>query len=246
MPVKVDKKKRGGALAMAVTLALAFFGHPSNEWILVLCAALSLSLIYAFSDYPTRGDDGFRRFVRWTFLVILCASTSSIWGWFWWQRITVSPARVSFEGYPNETFNFSVRNGRSDGVYDVQIPFPIGHGKHFEDKFSAKVAPNGDPPQRLYFDYNYCFGEKGDGDVQKILPNEREVLIVRITHLVPYGVGNFSITYTGGEKISTSAGEPSFANEPYSYSPMQGTLPAVRGDYRICKVVVKTDGLVGK
>jgi hypothetical protein len=75
-----------------------------------------------------------------------------------WPRIKVSPDKVGFLGFPDETFNFSVRNERADDVYDVQIPFLIGHDKHFENKLSAKVLPNGDPPQRLYDDYNYCFG----------------------------------------------------------------------------------------
>ena len=82
-------------------------------------------------------------------------------GYWLWPRITVSPAQVSFQGYQNETFNFSARNGRADDVYDVQIPFLIGYNKHYEDKLSARVMPNGDPPQALSFDYNYCFGTKG-------------------------------------------------------------------------------------
>jgi hypothetical protein len=38
---------------------------------------------------------------------------------------------------------------------------------------------------------------------------------------------------------------PNFIAEPYSYSPMQATM-GVRGDYRICKYAISTDGLVGK
>jgi hypothetical protein len=124
-----------------------------------------------------------------------------------------------------------------------QIPFLIGYNKHLQDKLSAMVAPGGDPPQRIHDDYNYCFGEKGD--VRKVLPNEREVLIVRIGHLAPYGVGSFSIPYAGGEKLEAKSGTPNFIAEPYSYSPMQATV-GVRGDYRICKVVIATNGLVGK
>ncbi|HEU4637082.1 MAG TPA: hypothetical protein VFS41_12940 [Edaphobacter sp.] len=160
-----------------------------------------------------------------------------------WPKLTISPSKISFAGYPNETFNFSVRNGRSDDVYDVQIPFLIGYDKHFEDKLSAKVLPNGDPPQRLYDDYNYCFGE--EGDVSKVLQHEREVLIVRIRHLPPFGTGGFSVTYAGGDKFDAISGTPTFISEPYSYSPMHGTV-GVRGSYRICKYVISTDGMVGK
>jgi len=161
-----------------------------------------------------------------------------------WPRIRVSPTRISFEGYPNETFNFSVRSERSDDVYDVQIPFLIGYNKHLDNKFSAKVTPNGDPQQRIHDDYNYCFG-KDDGGVHHVLPNEREVLIVRIGHLAPFEVRSFSITYGGGKKLETNPGTPSFIAEPYSYSPMQATM-GVRGNYRICKFAIATDGLVGK
>jgi hypothetical protein len=193
MPIKKEKK-RGGAIAMAITLALVFFGHPSNVWIVVLCAVMCACLIYSFSDYPSGEGGGFKWFVRWTFLAVVSVSISAAWGGFWWQRITVSPEKVSFQGYQDETFNFSVRNGRSDDAYDVQVPFLIGYGKHFEDKLSAKVIQNGDPPQRIHIDYNYCFGHKGDGVVSHVQKNEREVMIVRIPHLAPYGSGSFSIT----------------------------------------------------
>jgi hypothetical protein len=239
----VKNKRAAGSLALGVTVAVIFFGHPSNGWNVILGAVLSLLLIYAFNDYPPRGADSFQRFVRWLFLAFVCGSISVGWGWCWWQRIIVSPSRVSFQGYPDETFNFSVKNGLADDVYDVQIPFLIGYNKHFEDKLSAKVTSNGDPPQRIYDDYNYCYG-KGP-DVHKSLPNEQEVLIVRIRHLPPFGVGNFSVKYTGGEKLETQSGTPNFIDDPYSYSPMQTTV-GVRGDYRICKYAISTDGLMGK
>jgi len=157
-------------------------------------------------------------------------------GYLMWPRVTVSPAHVSFQGYENETFNFSVRNGRGDDVYEVHIPFLIGYNKHFQDKLSVKVTPNGDPSQDpLRNKYFYCFGYKGDGDVRKVQPNEREVLIVNIPHMAPYSSGSFSVTYSGGEKFETRAGTSDFIEEPYSYSPSQGTVD-VRGDYRICKV----------
>jgi hypothetical protein len=138
-----------------------------------------------------------------------------------------------------------VRNGRADDVYEVKIPFLIGYNKHFQDKFSAKVMPNGDPPQRMYDDYYYCFGHRGNGDVTNVQQNEREVFIVRIGHLTPGGTGSFSITYTGNEKLQIEAGAATFVSEPYSYSPMQSTIGA-RGDYRICKIAIAADGLVGK
>jgi hypothetical protein len=169
---------------------------------------------YGYVDRPSRR----------TLAIILLGHTVAIalFGWWIWPRITVNPTRISFAGYPNETFNFSVRNERADDIYDVQIPFLIGYNKHLQDKLSAKVASNGDLPQRIYDDYNYCFGEKGD--VSKVLPNEREVLIVRVGHLAPHAVGSFSITYTGGEKLETKYGTPNFIAEPYSYSPMQATV----------------------
>jgi hypothetical protein len=236
--------KLGGVLAMAITFAGICFNHPANGWVVFLCLSMAVCLVYAFHDYPSKAPDGFRRFVRWVFLIGVCASVASIWGRFWWQRITVSPSHVSFEGYPNETFNFSVRNERSDDVYDVQVPFLIGYGKHYEDKLSAKVMPNGDPPQALNDDYNYCFGVKGDGVISHVQKNEREVLIIRIRHLAPSAGGIFTITYTGREKFTTEAGEADFSPEPYSYSPMQGTM-GVRGDYRICKFAIQANRLDG-
>ena len=158
----------------------------------------------------------------------------------WEVAITVNPAKVSFRGYPNETFNFSVRNGRSDDVYDVQIPFLIGQDKHFDDKLSAKVS-HGDDPQPIYDDYNYCFGKKGNGDVKNVLPHEQEVLIVRVGHLAPSASTSFTMTYAGGEQFEANSRTATFLSEPYSYSGSQFTV-GVRGDYRICKYVISTKG----
>lgn len=174
-------------------------------------------------------------------ILVAHAALLTFLGWVLWPQIIISPERVSFAGYAGETFNFSVRNGRADDVYDVQIPFLIGYGKHYDSKFSVKVMPNGDPPQRIYGDSNYCYG-KGP-DVHKILPNEQEVLIVNVTHIPPYGSRSFSITYGGGESIQTKAGHSTFLSEPRSYSDWQGTM-GVRGDFRICRYDMHTDGLV--
>jgi hypothetical protein len=202
----------------------------------VIAAAL---VILWFASWPM-ARNGYKYHLpikRFVIVVLLHGSLLAAMGYWIWPRITISPAKVSFRGYPNETFNFSVRNGRADDIYDVQIPFLIGYKKRFEDKLSAKVSPNGEPTQPLRDDYNYCVGVKGDGVVSHIQPNEREVLIVRITHMVPYGSASFSITYAGGDGFDTKAGTPDFIDEPYSYSPNQGTI-GVRGDYRICKFVV--------
>lgn len=192
--------------------------------------------------------DGYRYHlpVKWAVvLMVVHGSAIAGLGYWIWPRITVSPPRISFQGFPNEMFNFSVRNGRADDVYDVQIPFLIGYNKHFENKLTAKVRANGDPPQRVYDDYNYCIGKKGDGVVTHIQPNEQEVLIVRIRHINAYGSVVFSITYSGGEKIETRPQAANFIDEPYSYSDTQATM-GVRGDYRICKYEIETDGLSGK
>jgi hypothetical protein len=79
------------------------------------------------------------------FLMLVHGCIIATFGYWIWPRITVSPEHVSFRGYPGETFNFSVRNGRADDVYEVQIPFLIGYNKHLDSKFSVKVTSNGDP-----------------------------------------------------------------------------------------------------
>lgn len=99
-----------------------------------------------------------------------------------------------------------------------RFPFLIGYSVHLDDKLTAKVVPNGDPPQRMYDDYNYCYGTKGDGIVSHLQPNEREVLIVRLTHMAPYSSRSLSITYTGGKKFEAKLEKPNFIGEPYSYS----------------------------
>ena len=226
----------------AVAMALVPFIVPR----LPLWIGAALAIIWLASWRMARFGYKYRLSVKWAACIMLAhGGVLAVLGYYVWPRITVSPSRISFAGYPNETFNFSVRNGRSDDIYDVQIPFLIGYNKRFEDKLSAKVIPNGDPPQRVYDDYNYCFGKKGDGDVRNVQKNEREVLVVRIGHLSPFGVGSFSITYTGGEKFDVKSQTPNFIDEPYSYSSMQATI-GVRGDYRICKYAISTDGLVGK
>lgn len=207
---------------------------------LPLWIGAALAVIWLASWRMARDGYKYHLAVKWAVCIMLAhGGALAILGYYVWPRITVSPSRIAFEGYPSETFSFSVRNGRSDDIYDVQIPFLIGYNKHFEDKLSATVMPNEDPPQRIYSDYNYCFGEKGE--VRKVLPDEREVLIVRIAHISPFASRSFAITYAGGPKFETKSGSPNFASEPSSYSPMQTTL-GVRGAYRICKFAMATDG----
>lgn len=237
-----QKKEQGRIWGTFSGIAVALV--PSVVPRLPVVIVCVLTLLWLASWQMARDGYRYRLPIKWAVALMLAHGIIiATMGYWIWPRITVSPKHVSFQGYPNETFNFSVRNGRADDVYDVQIPFLIGYNKHFQDKISAKVEPNGDPPQRMYDDYNYCFG-KGP-DVHKILPNEREVLIVRIRHLAPYGSGSFSITFAGGGNFDTGPGTPNFISEPYSYSPQQATV-GVRGDYRICKMVIATDGLVGK
>jgi hypothetical protein len=237
-----QKKHQGkiyGVLG-AVAMALVPFVVPR----LPVAMGIALGAIWLVSWPMARNGYVYKMPTKWAIGVMaIHGGLLAILGYAVWPRLTISPSKMSFEGYPNETFSFSVRNGSADDVYDVQIPFLIGYDRHFEDKLSAKVTSNGDPPQRIYDDYNYCFGKKGD--VSKVLKNEREVLIVRIRHLPPFGNGSFSITYAGGEKLEVKSGSPNFISEPYSYSPIQATM-GVRGDYRICKYVIATDGMVGK
>lgn len=205
--------------------------------------AVALVVLW-FASWPmARSGYKHRAPMTWVLFIMLGHGSILVLVGYWvWPRITISPSRVSFLGYPNETFNFSVRNGRADDVYDVQIPFFIGRNKHFENKLSARVLGNVEPSGPFRDDYNYCFGVKGDGVVSHVQKNEQEVLIVRLPHLVPYGSGAFSITYAGGDKLpDITAGTVSFIEEPYSYSPDSGTV-GVRGDYRICKFVMSPSG----
>lgn len=223
----------------AVAIALVPFIVPR----LPLAIITALLVILAASWPMARDGYKYRLPTRWAACVMLAhAGVLALLGYAFWPRITVSPDHVAFQGFPNETFNFSVKNGRSDDVYDVEIPILIGYGKHWDSKLSAKTIPNSsDPRQRIYVAYNYCYGKKGD--VSKVLPNEREVLIAKIPHLAPLGVGSFSVKYTGGEKFTAKVETPNFTSEPYSYSTMQGTAE-VRGSYRICEYRMETDGLM--
>jgi len=236
---KQSRIKNGIAAMASIVTGLVLFSLPRiGSWIVIdLSLAWLLSLYCAWhcwslpSTWPKRF--GF---------TILHALLIAALGFIVWPRIKVSPPQVKFLGFPNETFNFSARNERSDDVYDVQIPFLVGYNKRYEDKLSAKVIPNGDPPQALSIDYNYCFGKKGDGGVKNMQRNEREVLIVRITHIAPNGSVGFTITYAGGEKLNLKNDPPTFAGEPFSYSPTQGEFD-VRGDYRTCKVAAHANRL---
>ncbi|MGA9042236.1 MAG: hypothetical protein WB421_17015 [Terriglobales bacterium] len=242
---KAEARKRRGlawdVLSVGLMALIPTIVPRTPTFIVVALVAVFLCGIkaaqYGYVDRPSKGILATILFGHVAALVLL--------GWWIWPRVVVSPSHISFRGYPDETFNFSVRNGRADDVYDVQIPFLIGYDKHFENKLAAKVIPNSDPAQRIYDDYNYCFGVKGDGIISHIQKNEQEVLIVRIPHMGPYGSGSFSVTYAGGDKFDTKPGTPNFVGEPYSYSPSEGTV-GVRGDYRICKFVVSTNGLTGK
>jgi hypothetical protein len=205
--------------------------------------AVALVVIWVASFPMARNGYKYHLAAKWVAMVMIVhGSLLAAMGYYIWPRITVNPASISFRGYPHETFNFSVRNGRADDVYDVQIPFFIGRGKHLEDKLSAKVIGNVEPTGAFKDDYNYCFGIKGDGVVSHVQKNEQEVLIVRIPHLVPFGFGTFSITYAGGDELpNIRPGAASFIDHPYSYSPNSATV-GVRGDYRICKFVMSPSG----
>jgi hypothetical protein len=228
--------KNGISAVGAIVIGLCLFPLPRTG----IYIALDLSFALLISLYCVWHCWGLSPtwFKRIAFMLLHVAIVTGI-GYAVWPRITVSPPRFSFRGYPNETVNFSVRNERGDDVYDVQIPFLIGYNKHLDAKLSAKVMPSNEPSQPLHDDYTYCYGKKGN--VQKVLPNEQEVLVVRIEHQPPSGIGTFTITYAGGEGFATKPGAPSFVSEPYSYSPTQGTV-GVRGDYRICKFVMSKVG----
>lgn len=172
-----------------------------------------------------------------TLAAILAAHALALFlfGWLIRPQIRISPQHVLFQGFPNETLDFSVKNERDDDVYDIQIPFLIGYGRHLDDKFSAKILVGGDVSRRFIAPYNYCYG-KGK-DIHKVMPKEQEVFVVTINHLAPSGIGSFTITYAGGDKIETKPGVPDFLSEPYSYSDTQGTI-GIRGDYRTCKMIV--------
>jgi hypothetical protein len=174
--------------------------------------------------------------LRWSLAIFLLHGAAlAALGYRVWPSITVSPRQVLFQGFPDETFNFSVTNGRADDVYDVQIPLNVGNGRHLDSKLSAKVTPNGDPSEPMREDCSYCYGIKGD--VTQVMPSEREVLIVKVKHLAPQETRSFSVTYTGGDGFEAKSGVPNFISTPYSYSPLQGTMD-VRGDYRICKFLI--------
>ena len=199
-------------------------------------------LLWLASWKMARDGYKYRLAVKWAAAVMVVHGIILIGvGYLIWPRITVSPARIGFRGFPGETFNFSVRNGRADDVYDVQVPFLIGYGKHLQDKIFATVSRNGEPPRTMYNDYTYCFGHKGDGNIRNIPPNEREVLTVNIPHMNAYGSSSFTITYAGGESFEAVSQASSFIDEPYPYSKTMGTV-GVRGDYRICKFVGGPNG----
>jgi hypothetical protein len=224
-----QKEERGriwGALA-GIAVALV----PSIVPRLPGVIATVLFVVWLASWRMARDGYKYHLSIKWAVVLMLVHGIIiAAIGYWIWPKITVGPPRVSFSGYPGETFNFSVRNGRADDVYDVQIPFFIGRNKHFEDKLSAEVIGNVEPSGPLKDDYNYCYGVKGDGVVSHMQENEQEVLIVRIPHLVPYSSGAFSVTYTGGDKLPDIVpGRPDFIDEPYSYSPNSGTV-GVRGD----------------
>jgi hypothetical protein len=236
-----QKKEQGRIWGALAGLAVALV--PSIVPRLPVVIATVLAVLWLASWRMARDGYKYHLSIKWAAVLMLVHGIIiAAIGYWIWPRITVGPSRVSFSGYPSETFNFSVRNGRADDVYDVQIPFFIGRNKHFEDKLSANVIGDVEPSGPLRDDYNYCYGAKGDGVVSHVQKNEQEVLIVRIPHLVPYSSGAFSITYTGGDKLPDIVpGAPDFIGEPYSYSPNSGTV-GVRGDYRICKYVMSPSG----
>jgi hypothetical protein len=238
---EAQKKERGRIWGASAGLAVALV--PSIVPRLPVVIATVLVALWFASWRMARDGYKYHLSIKWAVVLMLVHGIIiAAMGYWIWPRITVGPSRVSFSGYPNETFNFSVRNGRADDVYDVQIPFFIGRNKHFDDKLSAKVIGNVEPSGPFRDDYNYCYGVKDDGVVSRVQKNEQEVLIVRIPHLVPYSSGAFSITYAGGDKLpGIVPGAPNFIGEPYSYSPNSGTV-GVRGDYRICKFVMSPSG----
>lgn len=85
MAKQTGGQKRTGSFVVALTLALVVFNRPAKGWLILLCAGMCACFVYAFSGYPGSGtQQGFRIFVRWAFLVFLCAIVSAAWGRIWW------------------------------------------------------------------------------------------------------------------------------------------------------------------
>ena len=235
---KRSRVQNGLAAAGSALIGLLLFIMPrTGRWI-----ATDLSLSFAISIWCAWHCWGLKpRWITRLCFLVLHAGLFVLLGWIVWPHIRVSPANVTFAGFQNETFNFSVRNETDDDVYDVQIPFFLETHDHLDSKFSAKVIPNGEPAPRIFGDYNYCYGKRSD--IHKVLPNEQEALVVHVSHITPMGNRSFSVTYTGGEKLEANAERPTFILTPYSYSDTQGTI-GVRGNFRACKFVSANESAV--
>jgi hypothetical protein len=118
------RRKQGGGVVL--TLALAVLGGRGNlslTELLLICSAMVLCLLYAFSDWFTkRGLSVAERIGRAVALIVVCSLVISLYGWHFWPKISfayISPAVFANEG----KWDFVVRHKGPNSTNGIEVMF---------------------------------------------------------------------------------------------------------------------------
>ena len=131
------KNKLWSGLGAAFALSAIYFNHPGKQWLIVLCVALSVSLVYGFSDWPRRtGFTVAEKMGRWVALVLICSLLALCWGSLWWPRWSLSSSqRTRLAALAKEI--------PKNVAFVVEVPPTDELGKQFGHELMSVFADNG-------------------------------------------------------------------------------------------------------
>ena len=151
---KMDQAR--GGLGMTLTLALALIGasSPKPEVIVAVCLGIWLSSIWAFWGWASKkGLLVVAKITRPVLLIAVAGALSSLYGWWLWPTIAVSPKKVVFgTSGPTtglgETYTFAVTNNTHKDQYNVGTVLLLNSPDWTEDDFDCQI-PSDSRRQRL-------------------------------------------------------------------------------------------------
>lgn len=76
----------GGGMGIALTIFLVFFNQLEKLQLVFICALFAGSLIWTFSEWPSRANRDSVRVCRWIILLFLAVAASALAAWIPWTR----------------------------------------------------------------------------------------------------------------------------------------------------------------
>jgi hypothetical protein len=115
---------------VAFALGSILFNHLQRPEVVCVSVAISLALIFAFSDWPLKkGLTVAEHLGRFGALTLCCGGIGCLLGWYFWPRITVMPSKLTFHAYDarwtGEQYTVSVTNNINEDRYGVHVVFRV-------------------------------------------------------------------------------------------------------------------------